>query len=80
MSAAIEIARRLSRSGLIGDRALVSGAASWAAVVFLLYGVFVWWADTPVLPRFVFLLISILAVPLVRIAAAPLALDWNRHR
>lgn len=80
MTAAIVIARRLSRSGLIGDRALVAGAASWAAVVFLLYGVFVWWADTPLLPRYFFLLIAILAVPLVRISAAPLALAWNRHR
>jgi len=40
----------------------------------------VWWADTSLLPRYLFLLIAILAVPLVRIAAAPLALDWNRHR
>ena len=67
MIAAIVIARRLSRSGLISDRALVAGAAGWAAAVFLLYGVFVWWADTPMLPRYVFLLIAILAVPLVRI-------------
>jgi hypothetical protein len=80
MTAAIVIARRLSRSGLIGDRVLVAGAAGWAAIVFALYGVFVWWADTPILPWFIFLLLAILAVPLVRIAAAPLALDWNRHR
>lgn len=80
MIAAIVIAKRLSRSGLIGDRAMVAGAASWAATVFVLYAVFVWWADTPALPRHVFLSIAILALPLVRIAAAPLALDWNRHR
>jgi len=80
VTAAIVIARRLSRSGLIGDRAIVAGAASWAASVFVLYGVFVWWADTSLLPRYLFLLIAILAVPLVRISAAPLALDWNRHR
>ncbi|HTG99850.1 MAG TPA: hypothetical protein VL882_06260 [Vicinamibacterales bacterium] len=80
MTAAIVIAKRLSRSGVIGDGALAAGAASWAAIVFVLYGAFVWWADTPVLPRYLFLLIAILAVPLVRIAAAPLALNWNRHR
>ena len=80
MIAAVVIAQRLSRSGVISDRALIAGAASWAASVFALYGVFVWWADTPILPRFIFLLFAILAVPLVRIAAAPLALDWNRHR
>jgi len=79
-TAAIVIARRLSRGGLISDGVLVAGAAGWAAIVFVLYGVSVWWAATPILPRHVFLLIAILAVPLVRIAAAPLALDWNRHR
>jgi len=80
MTAAIAIARRLSRSGLISGRVLVVGAAGWAAIVFALYGVLVWWADTPMLPRYLFLLIAILAVPLVRISAAPLALAWNRHR
>jgi len=80
MIAAIGIARRLSHSGVISDRAIVAGAAIWAAAVFVLYGVFVWWVDTPLLPRHVFMLIAILAVPLVRISAAPLALDWNRHR
>ena len=34
MTAAIVLATRLSRSGLIGDRALVTGAATWAAIVF----------------------------------------------
>ena len=80
MIAAIVVAMRLSRSGLIADRTLVAGAAAWAVTVFALYAVFVWWADTPALPPHVFLLIAILAVPLVRISAAPLALDWNRHR
>lgn len=80
ITAAIVIARRLSRSGLISDRAIAAGAAAWAVTVFVLYGVFVWWADTPMLPRYVFLLIAILAVPLARISAAPLALAWNRHR
>lgn len=78
--AAIAIARRLSRSGLVSDRALVAAAAGWAAIVFILYGVFVWWADTAILPHYLFLLIAILAIPLARIAAAPLALNWNRHR
>lgn len=78
--AAIAIAIRLSRRGLVSDRVLVAGAAGWTAAVFVLFGVFVWWADTALLGRHLFLLIAILAVPLVRISAAPLALDWNRHR
>lgn len=80
VAAAVVTAKRLTRSGLIADRVLVAAAAGWAAIVFVLYGVLVWWADTPMLPGYRFLLIAILAVPLVRISAAPLALDWNRHR
>jgi hypothetical protein len=77
---AIVVAQRLSGSGLISDRVLAACAALWVASVFGLYGVIVWWVDTPMLPRYLFLMIAILAVPLVRISAAPLALDWNRHR
>jgi hypothetical protein len=77
---AIWIAIRLSRKGLLSDRALVVGAACWTLAVFALYGVLVWWADTELLSRYVFMLLAILAVPLVRVAASPLALAWNRHR
>jgi hypothetical protein len=77
---AMLIAQRLSRSGVIGDRVLVAGAAVWAASVLILYGVFVWWIDTALIPGYLLALLAILGVPLVRISAAPLALDWNRHR
>lgn len=80
VSAAIWVAIRLSRSGLLSDRALVIGAAFWMLVVLALYGLLVWWADTRLLPRYVFASFAILAVPLVRVAASPLALAWNRHR
>ena len=49
-------------------------------VVFALYGVLVWLVDTPFIPRYVLALIAILAIPLARLSAAPLALAWNRHR
>jgi len=78
--AAIWIAIRLSRSGLLSDRALVIGAACWTLAVFALYGVLVWWVDTQFLAGYVIMLLAILAVPLVRVAASPLALAWNRHR
>ncbi len=80
MSAAAWIATRLDRSRLLGDRALVLGAACWCVAVLALYGVLVWFFSTPFVARSVLALIAILAVPLVRIAAAPLALAWNRHR
>src|SRR6266566_4266460 len=80
MSAAAWIATRLDRSRLLGDRALVLGAACWVFAVFALYGVLVWFFSTPFVARYLLALIAILAVPLARISAAPLALAWNRHR
>src|SRR5881296_3477713 len=80
MSAAAWIATRLDRNRLLGDRALVAGAACWLVAVLALYGVLVWFFSTPFVARYVLALIAILAVPLARISAAPLALAWNRHR
>jgi hypothetical protein len=80
MSAAAWIATRLDRRRLLGDRALVAGAACWVLGVLALYGVLVWFFSTPFVARYVLALIAILAVPLTRISAAPLALAWNRHR
>jgi hypothetical protein len=78
--AAIWVARRLVRSRLVTDRVLLIGAASWMLAVLMLHAVLVWWVDMPYTPPHLLLLIAILAVPLVRVSAAPLALDWNRHR
>jgi acetyl esterase/lipase len=81
MSAAAWIATRLHRSRLLSDRTLVIGALSWLAVVLALYGLLVWLVSTPpLIPRYVPALVAILAIPLARLSAAPLALDWNRHR
>jgi hypothetical protein len=80
MSAAAWIATRLDRSRLLGDRALVLGAACWCAAVLALYGVLVWFFSTPFVAHYLLALIAILAVPLARVSAAPLALAWNRHR
>jgi hypothetical protein len=80
MSAAAWIATRLDRSRLLGDRALVLVAACWCAAVLALYGVLVWFFSTPFVAHYLLALIAILAVPLARLSAAPLALAWNRHR
>ena len=45
-----------------------------------LYGLLVWLVDTPLIPRYFLALVAILAIPLARLSAAPLALAWNRHR
>ena len=80
MSAAAWIATRLVRGRLLSDRALVAGAAGWSVAVFALYGLLVWLIATPFFPRHVLALVAILAMPLARLSAAPLALAWNRHR
>jgi len=79
-SAAAGIATRLHLSRLLDDRVLVTGAACWLAAVLALYGLLVWLVSTPFIPRYLLALVAILAIPLARVSAAPLALAWNRHR
>lgn len=80
MSAAAFVAVRLYRSRLLSDRALVVGSACWLGAVLALYGTLLWWVATPLFPRYLLLLVAVLAIPLARLSAAPLALAWNRHR
>jgi hypothetical protein len=79
MAAAVLIAIQLYRSRAISDRTLVAGAGAWMLTVFALDGVFIW-IGSPLVPAHWLLLVAILFVPLPRLAAAPLALAWNRHR
>jgi hypothetical protein len=80
MAAAAWVAVRLYHSRLLPDRTLVLGAAGWCAAVLALYAVLVWWLATDFFPNYLFALVAILAVPLARVSAAPLAVAWNRHR
>lgn len=80
MAAATWVAARLARARTLDDRALLAGAISWTAAVLALFAILAWLADTPHIARFVMMLIAILAVPLVRISAAALAVQRNRHR
>jgi len=80
MIAAIWIGVRIYHRHLLSDRALIAGSAFWCFAVLVLYGVFVWLMDTPHIPHYLLMLVAILTIPLARLSAAPLALDWNRHR
>ncbi|MEO7822270.1 MAG: hypothetical protein ABIS15_01590, partial [Gemmatimonadaceae bacterium] len=80
MSAAAWIATRLFHSGLLSDRTLVLGAAAWLGAVLALYVLLVWLVSTPLIARYFLALIAIMAIPLARLSAAPLALARNRHR
>jgi hypothetical protein len=79
MIAASFVAIRLYDSRLLTDRALVTGAMCWLATVTVIYGVLEWFAASPAFPRYFLAAIAILNVPLARVSAAPLALDWSRH-
>jgi len=59
---------------------LVSGAVCWDVAVFALYGLLVWIVPLILIGSHILALVAILEVPLARLAAAPLALAWNRHR
>jgi hypothetical protein len=77
---ALWVAITLYRTRSVADRVLVAGALGWVTLVLALYALLVWMVDTAYVPRYIFLLAAILAVPLARVSAAPLALGWNRHR
>jgi hypothetical protein len=80
LTAAAWIAMRLQASRLFTGRALVLGAVCWDVAVFALYGLLMWIVPTLLVRPYFLALVAILAVPLTRLAAAPLALAWNRHR
>jgi hypothetical protein len=80
ISAAAWIAMQLRERRLLSDRMLVIGTACWDVAVLTLYGLLVWLIPTLIFPRYLLALVAILAIPLARLSAAPLALAWNRHR
>jgi hypothetical protein len=80
MALASWIAVRLQRDRLVTERSLLAGALRWLGAVALVYAVLLWLFSTPYVPRFLLLMLATVAVPLVRVWAAPLALGWNRHR
>jgi len=80
ISAAVWVVVRLFHSRLLSDDAIIVGAAGWCLMVIALYAVLAWIVDTDLFPNYLLALIAILAIPLARVSAAPLALAWNRHR
>jgi hypothetical protein len=80
ISTAAWIAMRLQGSRLLRGRTLVLGAVCWDVAVFALYGLLMWIVPTLLVRPYFLALVAILAIPLARLSAAPLALAWNRHR
>ena len=80
MLAAGWVAVRLQEHRVLGDRALVVAAAVWLGAVAVVYAFLEWLADAPMFPFYFLAAIAVLAVPLTRLSAAPLALALGRHR
>lgn len=80
MSAAAWLAVRLHASRLVSDRTLILGAACWDVGVLVLFALLLWLTPPLLFRVYGLALAAILAIPLVRVSAAPLALAWNRHR
>lgn len=78
--AAAWVARGLVEGRLFAEKLLVGGALAWSLAVLGLHGLLVALVPAILVPPYVLALVAILAMPLVRLAAAPLALNRNRHR
>jgi len=77
---ALRIAMRLLEKRVLSNRALVICAACWSAAVLVLSAALAAIFPEVIVRHYFLIFIAILQVSLVRLAAAPLALDWNRHR
>jgi len=77
---ALWIATRLIERRVLSDRALLAGAACWSAAVLVLSAGMMLIVPAVLVRPYFLVCIAILQVPLVRLAAAPLALVRNRHR
>jgi hypothetical protein len=78
--AGLWIATRAHRRRLVTDGTLLLIVAVWLSAVAALYATMVWWIDTTLLPRHALAMFAMLAIPLARLLAAPMALASNRHR
>jgi hypothetical protein len=79
IGAAILVLGRLRTRRLLTDRSLLTAVVCWDVAVFAIFALLAW-SLPGLLARGAFMMcLAILAVPLVRLAAAPLAVAWNRN-
>jgi hypothetical protein len=74
------VLRVVSRRALMPARFPVILVAGWVAVVVGLTGLLCALVSSEWVPPHLLALGAVLFVPLTRVAAAPLAVEWNRHR
>jgi hypothetical protein len=76
--AAIAVTGRLRARKLLGDRELLKNVIWWNVAVFALFAIMNWSVPRLLVSSGFLLVLSILAVPFVRLAATPLAVMGNR--
>ena len=72
--------RTLRRKRLVADRTLLVLGGVWLATFAVLFGTLAWLVPAEVAPAYTLAPGVLLPLPLARLSAMPLALDWNRHR
>ena len=72
--------RALRRKRLVADRTLLVLGGVWLAAFAVLFGTLAWLVPSDVAPAYTLAPGVLLLLPLARLSAMPLALDWNRHR
>jgi hypothetical protein len=74
------LARRTHRDRLLTSRTIVGCGVAWLVLVVAAFVVLVGCVPSGLVPWYGLALAAALVVPLVRFAAMPVALAWNRHR
>jgi hypothetical protein len=72
--------RALLRRGEVAPRVLGRLLGLWLVTAATLFALLAWVVPSDLAPRYGLALGVVLFLPLARLAAAPLALAWNRHR
>ena len=72
--------RQMLRRGLSNAATLWRWLASWLLIAAVLFGLLAFAVPADLVPVHYLLLGVLIALPMVRLAATPLALAWNRHR
>lgn len=80
LALAMRVMQRGVARGLFTRAQLIRAAIMWDVCVITVYGVLALILPDILFRRYFLLLVAILAVPFVRLAAAPLAVAGNRHR
>jgi hypothetical protein len=68
------------RQGLLQPQTVARWAAGWVLLASVLFGLFAWAVPPELVPRYYLAYGVLFALPMARLAAAPLTLAWNRHR